>query len=121
MSTRTPQCGWHTRCPAAARQQARGRRPEDCRQQERLWQREAAPDGRYAAGLTAYRQDIALAKGLPQPDDYLTHTVARDPNETFAFNFPDVNGTLISNEDPRFKGKVVLAIVTGTLVSQLPR
>jgi thiol-disulfide isomerase/thioredoxin len=75
---------------------------------------EVTQDGRYAMALTAYRQDVALAKGLPQPDDYLTHTVARDPNERFTFNFPDFNGKLISNEDPRFKDKVVLAIVTGT-------
>ena len=38
----------------------------------------------------------------------------RDPNEKFTFNFPDVNGKLVSSDDPRFKGKVVLAIVTGT-------
>jgi peroxiredoxin len=38
----------------------------------------------------------------------------RDPNEVFAYSFPDINGKLVSNEDPRFKGKVVLAIVTGT-------
>jgi len=42
------------------------------------------------------------------------HTTVRDPNEVFAFKFPDVNGKLVSNDDPRFKGKVVLAIVTGT-------
>ena len=71
-------------------------------------------DGRYAATLVAYRQDVADAKGLPKPDDFLTHTTARDPNETFKFNFRDVNGKLVSNEDPQFKGKVVLAIVTGT-------
>jgi peroxiredoxin len=74
----------------------------------------AQPDGRYAAALTAYRTDSAQAKALPAPEDFLTHTTARDPNETFAFNFPDINGKLISNDDPRFKGKVVLAIVTGT-------
>jgi thiol-disulfide isomerase/thioredoxin len=62
----------------------------------------------------AYRPDIAQAKGFPAPDGFLTHTVARDPNETFAFKFPDVNGKLVSNEDPQFKGKVVMAIVTGT-------
>jgi thiol-disulfide isomerase/thioredoxin len=62
----------------------------------------------------AYRPEVASAKGLPQPDDFLSHTTARDPNEKFTFNFPDVNGNLVSNEDPRFKGKVVLAIVTGT-------
>jgi thiol-disulfide isomerase/thioredoxin/uncharacterized lipoprotein YmbA len=75
---------------------------------------DATPDGRYASALTAYRQDVAQAKGLPAPEDFLTHTVARDPNETFTFNFPDVNGKPVSNEDPRFKNKVVLAIVTGT-------
>src|SRR6201996_6745294 len=31
---------------------------------------DATPDGRYAKGLIAYRQDVALAKGLPQPDDF---------------------------------------------------
>ena len=40
--------------------------------------------------------------------------MARDPNETFTFNFRDVNGKLVSNDDPHFKNKVVLAIVTGT-------
>jgi thiol-disulfide isomerase/thioredoxin len=71
-------------------------------------------DSRYANKLVAYRADTAQAKSLPQPEDYTTHTTARDPNEKFTFNFPDVNGKLVSNEDPRFKGKVVLAIVTGT-------
>ena len=75
---------------------------------------EAAPDGRYATVLTAYREEVAQAKGLPAPDDFLTHTTARDPNEVFKFNFRDVNGKQVSNEDPRFKNKVVLAIVTGT-------
>jgi len=75
---------------------------------------EAAPDGRYAAKLVAYRSDVARAKGLPEPDDYDTHTTVRDPSEKFTFNFPDVNNRRVSNEDPRFKGKVVLAIVTGT-------
>jgi thiol-disulfide isomerase/thioredoxin len=75
---------------------------------------DATPDGRYASVLTAYRPDVAQAKGLPAPEDFLTHTVARDPNETFAFNFRDVNGKQVSSEDPQFKNKVVLAIVTGT-------
>jgi thiol-disulfide isomerase/thioredoxin len=75
---------------------------------------EDAPNGRYAAKLLAYRPDVSLAKGLPQPENYETHTTARDPHEKFTFNFPDDHGKLVSNEDPRFKGKVVLAIVTGT-------
>jgi thiol-disulfide isomerase/thioredoxin len=64
--------------------------------------------------LTAYRQDVAEAKSLPAPADYTTHTTMKDPNEVFAYSFPDVNGKVLSNNDPKFKGKVVLAIVTGT-------
>jgi thiol-disulfide isomerase/thioredoxin len=75
---------------------------------------ENSPNGRNAATLVAYRADAALAKGLPQPDNYETHTTARDTHEKFAFSFPDDSGKLVTNEDPRFKGKVVLAIVTGT-------
>jgi thiol-disulfide isomerase/thioredoxin len=71
-------------------------------------------DSRYAHTLVAYRQDVAEAKGLPRPENYQTHTTARDTNEKFTFNFPDESGKLVSNDDPRFKGKVVLAIVTGT-------
>ncbi len=74
--------------------------------------RGATPDGRYASALVAYREDIAKAKGLPEPDDSLNHTTIRDPNEIFAFNFPDLDGKQVSNKD--FEGKVVLAIVTGT-------
>jgi thiol-disulfide isomerase/thioredoxin len=64
--------------------------------------------------LVAYREEVARAKGLPEPSNYLTHTTVRDPNEVFAFEFPDVNGVVRSNDDSQFKGKVVLAIVTGT-------
>jgi peroxiredoxin len=64
--------------------------------------------------LTAYRPEVARAKGLPEPANYLTHTTVRDPNEVFAYSFPDKDGKTVTNEDTRFKGKVVLAIVTGT-------
>jgi thiol-disulfide isomerase/thioredoxin len=71
-------------------------------------------DGRYAPSLTAVREELAKARGLPEPENYETHTTIRDPHEAFTFNFKDVDGKYVSNEDPRFKGKVVLAIVTGT-------
>jgi thiol-disulfide isomerase/thioredoxin len=64
--------------------------------------------------LIAYRPEVARAKGFPEPENYLTHTTVRDPNETFAFSFPDADGKIRSNTDAQFKGKVVLAIVTGT-------
>lgn len=66
------------------------------------------------ANLTAYRPEVARAKGLPEPANYLTHTSVRDPNEVFAYSFPDVNGKIVSNDDPQLKGKVVVAVVTGT-------
>jgi peroxiredoxin len=64
--------------------------------------------------LIAYRPQVARAQGLPEPANYTAHTTMRDPNEVFTFKLPDVNGKVLSNEDPKFKGKVVLAIVTGT-------
>ena len=70
--------------------------------------------GRAGNKLIAYRAEVARAKGLAEPEDYTTHTTMRDPNEVFTYQFPDVNGKTLSNEDPKFKNKVVLAIVTGT-------
>lgn len=64
--------------------------------------------------LTAYRPEVARDKGLPEPANYLTHTTVRNPDEVFNYSFRDVAGKIESNEDPKFKGKVVLAIVTGT-------
>jgi thiol-disulfide isomerase/thioredoxin len=74
----------------------------------------AKPDGGRAAILTAYRTDVAEAKGLPKPDDFLTHTTAKDPGAAFKFAFPDLDGKLVTNDDPRFKGKVIVAVVSGT-------
>ena len=64
--------------------------------------------------LIAYRPEVARAKGIPEPSNYTTHTTVRNPEEVFAFSFPDVNGKTVSNTDPKFKNKVVLAIITGT-------
>jgi thiol-disulfide isomerase/thioredoxin len=64
--------------------------------------------------LIAYRPEVARAKGLPEPSNYQTHTTLRDPNEVFTYSFPDTSGKIVSNEDPAYKGKVVLAVVTGT-------
>ena len=64
--------------------------------------------------MVAYRPEVARAKGFPEPANYVTHTTVRDPNEVFAFSFPDTTGKIQSNDDARYKGKVVLAVVTGT-------
>jgi len=70
--------------------------------------------GRYASKLIAYRPEVEKAKGFPEPDNYQTHTGVRNPDEVFKFSFPNDHGKLVSNDDPQFKGKVVIAMVTGT-------
>ena len=63
--------------------------------------------------LTAYRPDDARAKDVA-PADPMTHTGVKDPNEPFAFSFPDVDGKLVSSTDLQFKGKVVIVDVSGS-------
>ena len=64
--------------------------------------------------LTAYRVEEARAKGVPEPDDFSTHTKVKDPAQPFTFRFPDADGKVWSNEDAKFKGKVLLINITGT-------
>lgn len=64
--------------------------------------------------LTAVRWEQARAKGLPEPTDPSRHTSVRDPAEPFQFNFPDLKGHMVSNTDPRFRGKVLLVNITGS-------
>lgn len=77
---------------------------------------ELKPEGAYSTKttLTAYRPAAARAKGLPEPADFDAHTKVKNPDEPFQFSFPDIDGKIRSNNDPRFKGKVVVAVVTGT-------
>jgi thiol-disulfide isomerase/thioredoxin len=79
-----------------------------------------APDGALTVvenvnkPLTAVRSEQALAKGLPQPSDPSRFTSVVDPTEPFRFSFPDVDGKIVSNTDPRFQGKVVIVAIGGS-------
>jgi thiol-disulfide isomerase/thioredoxin len=64
--------------------------------------------------LTAIRADQALAKGLPQPSDPSRFTSVKDPSEPLRFSFPDLDGKLVANTDPRFQGKVVIVNISGS-------
>jgi peroxiredoxin len=77
---------------------------------------EIVPGGAYTTKekLVAYRPADARAKGLPEPTDPEKHTRVKNPNEVFKFSFPDLDGNLVSSNDSRFAGKVVVAVVTGT-------
>ncbi len=64
--------------------------------------------------LTALRAEQASAKGLPQPSDPSRFTSVKDPTEPFRFSFPDLDGRVVSNTDPRFQGKVVIVSIGGS-------
>ena len=64
--------------------------------------------------LSAWRPAEARAKGLPKPADPQDFTHVKNPNEPFAFQFPDLTGRMVSNADERFRGKVVLVNITGS-------
>lgn len=62
----------------------------------------------------AYRPEVARAKGLAPPTDPSQHTRMSNPEEPFRFSFPDLNGHIVSNTDPRFEGKVVIVSIMGS-------
>ena len=64
--------------------------------------------------LTALRAEQADAKGLPKPSDPTRFTSVKDPTEPFRFSFPDLDGKIVSNTDPRFAGKVVIVAIGGS-------
>ena len=64
--------------------------------------------------MTAVRPEVARARNLPPPDNFETHTSVKDASVPFRFSFPDLNGHIVSNTDPRFRGKVVLVEITGS-------
>jgi peroxiredoxin len=64
--------------------------------------------------LVALRPSAARAKGLNPPVDPLLHTHVKNPAEPLHFSFPDLNGKIVTNNDPRFRGKVVLVTLTGS-------
>ena len=64
--------------------------------------------------FTAVRAELAREKGLPAPDDPMQHTTLRDPLAPLHFSFPDLEGRIVSNTDPRFKGKVIILTIGGS-------
>lgn len=62
----------------------------------------------------AARSADARAKGIPEPGDPTRYTSVKDPSEPFHFRFPDLNGRIVTEADPRFRGKVVIVTVGGS-------
>jgi thiol-disulfide isomerase/thioredoxin len=66
------------------------------------------------APIVAVRDDQAKAKGLPQPTDPTRFTSVKDPSEPFHWSFPDLKGTIVSDTDEKFRGKVVIVDISGS-------
>ena len=66
------------------------------------------------APLTAYKSDLARAKGLPEPSDPSRFTSVKDPTEPLRFSFPDLDGKIVANTDEKFRGKVVIVNIGGS-------
>ena len=68
-------------------------------------------------GQTEYvatRADLPRAKDAGEPADPALHTSVKDPSEPFRFAFPNLKGQIVTNEDPRFRGKVVVVNIGGS-------
>jgi len=66
------------------------------------------------AQYSALKSSQARAKKLPLPADPSRWTSVKDPREPLRFAAPDLNGKVVTEADPRFKGKVVLVNVMGS-------
>ena len=62
----------------------------------------------------AVRADAPRAKEIGEPTDPARHTTVKDSGEPFRFSFPDLSGHVLTNDDPRFRGKVLLVNITGS-------
>ena len=66
------------------------------------------------AKMVAVKASEARLKGVPEPTDPSRHSSVKDPTEPFKFSFPDINGKILSNTDPRFRNKVVIVSISGS-------
>jgi thiol-disulfide isomerase/thioredoxin len=64
--------------------------------------------------LVGAREDTTRAAAIGKPTEASEHTRVKDPSEPFRFSFPDLTGKVVSNTDPKFKGKVVLVNISGS-------
>jgi thiol-disulfide isomerase/thioredoxin len=85
-----------------------------------LFEAKLNPDGTLAIALNrganyvAARKSEARAKGIPEPPDPSRYTSVKDPSVPFRFSFPGLDGKTVSNNDARFKDKVVLLAIGGS-------
>jgi thiol-disulfide isomerase/thioredoxin len=64
--------------------------------------------------LVAAKEGAARAAALGAPTDPAEHTRMKNPNDRFQFSFPDLDGRIVTQADPKFAGKVVLVNISGS-------
>lgn len=70
--------------------------------------------GPAVADLIARRPTEARKLNLPAPTEATQQTTVKDPTVPFTFSFPDLNGKVVSDADPQFRGKVVIVAIGGS-------
>ncbi|HET9373119.1 MAG TPA: TlpA disulfide reductase family protein [Vicinamibacterales bacterium] len=64
--------------------------------------------------LVAVREGTARANDIGAPTDPAAHTTFKDAAEPFHFAFPDLDGRIVTDRDPRLAGKVLLINISGS-------
>ncbi len=78
------------------------------------------PDGtldgimNHSTKFVAVRAAEASAKGFKEPPDPSRYTSVKDPSEPLHFSFADLDGHIVSETDPQFRGKVVIVNIMGS-------
>ena len=62
--------------------------------------------------MTAVREEHAGERKVAAPSNPSTHSFAKNAADRFRFSFPDAHGRVISNDDERFRNKVVIVSIT---------
>ena len=74
----------------------------------------AEPEKSRQHNLVARRPAAARAQNLPQPTRPTEQTTIKNPSEPFRFSAPDLAGSLVTERDPRFDGKVLIVAIGGS-------
>jgi thiol-disulfide isomerase/thioredoxin len=64
--------------------------------------------------MIAVKEKDAKLTGVAEPTDPSRHSSVKNPTEPFKFAFPDINGTVVSSTDARFRGKVLIVGIGGS-------
>ena len=71
-------------------------------------------DGFFASGQTSIENWIAERDDDVELDESDVLMRVKDPSQKLNFRFPDLDSNLVSIEDPRFKGKVIVLQIMGS-------